>query len=659
GTNNQQQPGGVGQPGAGQPGAGQPGAVVQPGAGQPGAVVQPGAGQPGAVVQPGAGQPGAGQPGAGQPGAGQPGAGQPGAVVQPGAGQPGAGQPGAGQPGAGQPGAGQPGAGQPGAGQPGAGQPGAGQPGAGQPGAGQPGAVVQPGAGQPGAGQQPGAVVQPGAGQPGAGQPGAGQPGAGQPGAGQPGAGQPGAGQPGAGQPGAGQPGAGQPGAGQPGAGQPGAGQPGAGQPGAVVQPGAGQPGAGQSGAGQQPGAGGQPAGGQPGAGQQPGAGGQPAGGQPDGGQQPGAGGQPDAVVQPGAGGQPDVQTPVKGEKIFTFLTATKKKLKGHVLVTWDVQDIYLDDKITYTLVTEYSRIGDCATVTSLDRQEIPLAERIRSYELVGIRTWSTLFITLKGVRDDNTADQITQTVVTHETVPTGKVTGIKPVSLQPETAQLTWMPPACEQRGGLLTRYDVEYGTLANPSSTLPVTTKVDFVLLTGLTAYTKYHIRVRYVNTEGEGPFSDFFDFDTSQGPAGQPMVYNFTYDDISVGIIIVSPVLPNGQIDEYNIQITGGKFSMANLFTVVNGTDYVIGGLTPDTSYYIKVRARNGAGWGDWSKQLYVRTRGEVRPSVLAMRQTLANTTCIGLQWAPPRQNIESVHSYVVGRVGGGDRAAVGAP
>uniref|UniRef100_A0A2C9LKF0 Fibronectin type-III domain-containing protein n=1 Tax=Biomphalaria glabrata TaxID=6526 RepID=A0A2C9LKF0_BIOGL len=237
----------------------------------------------------------------------------------------------------------------------------------------------------------------------------------------------------------------------------------------------------------------------------------------------------------------------------------------------------------------------------------------VRSYELQNVISWSSLAVTLRGVEQTHgLTDYITETVVTHETIPVGKPVNIHPMSIQPNSAQIAWDPPICEERGGLRIRYDVEMAPKNSPMSPKLMTTNTEYIALASLTAFTTYQIRTRYVNSAGVGPFSDFYIFQTGQGPPGAPIVYNFTYDDISIGVVIVQPAQPNGQIDQFNIE----------------------------------ARARNAAGWGDWSKHIQVSTKPEIKPSPIALRQFMANMTCIGFQWAPPPSaDLHLVHSYEI--------------
>lgn len=62
-------------------------------------------------------------------------------------------------------------------------------------------------------------------------------------------------------------------------------------------------------------------------------------------------------------------------------------------------------------------------------------------------------------------------------------------------------------------------------------------------------------------------------------------------------------------------------------------------------VQVRARNGAGWGEWSNYIYVATRDEVKPTPLALRQNMANQTCIGFSWAAPPEHMGPVSKYKV--------------
>ncbi|GFO09621.1 receptor-type tyrosine-protein phosphatase kappa, partial [Plakobranchus ocellatus] len=335
------------------------------------------------------------------------------------------------------------------------------------------------------------------------------------------------------------------------------------------------------------------------------------------------------------------------GDRILKYLIATRKTLSGHILVSWDVEDRYANSALKFTLRSEYVLDGNCQKVQNSDAKTIPLDKQVRSYELKDARPWASMAVIVSA--EDSSlgkTDHIYKIFSTHETSPTEPPQNVRIVYIQANSAQVTWDPPPCKGRGGALVNYDIEISprNAQDQRGAWILQTQRDDVSITALKSFSQYQARVRFVNANGEGPWSKPLAFNTSQSAPGYPRVlYNFTYDDISIGLFIGYPPDSKGRIDQYEIELRGSPQGLSQLYTPVNGTEYVIGNLQPNTFYEIKVRAQNSAGWGAWSRTLSVMTKEEIKPIPLALRQTGANTTCIQFHWAPPTKHVDLVFRY----------------
>jgi hypothetical protein len=78
-------------------------------------------------------------------------------------------------------------------------------------------------------------------------------------------------------------------------------------------------------------------------------------------------------------------------------------------------------------------------------------------------------------------------------------------------TVNTAWDDVICIDRGGVLTSYDI-FVKVDDVTLQLLTSDKQE-MLVTGLTPYSDYIIRVRYVNSVGDGPLSEAFVVQTLQ--------------------------------------------------------------------------------------------------------------------------------------------------
>ncbi|NUM71580.1 MAG: fibronectin type III domain-containing protein, partial [Ignavibacteriaceae bacterium] len=148
----------------------------------------------------------------------------------------------------------------------------------------------------------------------------------------------------------------------------------------------------------------------------------------------------------------------------------------------------------------------------------------------------------------------------------------------------------------------NANFTTLIVNDSTITDTSKT----LTALTNYTQYYWRVKAYNIGGESDWSTVFNFKTLGNPYASNLIEpaNQSVNQPVNGVVFKwrKPAERIEAILGYHYQL-----SADSLFgtTVVNDstlTDTIrtVNGLTNLTTYYWRVRAKNQAGWGDWSSR-----------------------------------------------------------
>ena len=122
-----------------------------------------------------------------------------------------------------------------------------------------------------------------------------------------------------------------------------------------------------------------------------------------------------------------------------------------------------------------------------------------------------------------------------------------------------------------------------------------------TGLNPATTYYWRAAAVNAAGVGPYSGTGSATTLASTAGPPR--SLAVSNIGPASARATWVVPldtgGSPITSYELQhSTDAAFTVATLISNIMGLTYDITGLTPKTPYYLRVRARNANGVGDWS-------------------------------------------------------------
>jgi photosystem II stability/assembly factor-like uncharacterized protein len=158
----------------------------------------------------------------------------------------------------------------------------------------------------------------------------------------------------------------------------------------------------------------------------------------------------------------------------------------------------------------------------------------------------------------------------------------------------------------------DTGFTSIVTRDSSLTDTTKS----VTGLNNISTYYWRVKARNQIGWGMFSTVWNFTTivpiPNAPTLISPINNSTGNPVDLSLIWTKPLYAAG----YNI-ILATDASFANI--VLNDstlTDSVktLNNLTPLTTYYWKVRARNAAGWGSFSTVYNFKTVGSATQVVL---------------------------------------------
>jgi hypothetical protein len=174
-----------------------------------------------------------------------------------------------------------------------------------------------------------------------------------------------------------------------------------------------------------------------------------------------------------------------------------------------------------------------------------------------------------------------------------GGLAAVAGTSTEAGNATVSWGVPT--PQGGLASvQYEMQYST--NPTFTAAETTTVTSPHgLTGLGANTVYYVRVRAVNANGAGEWSTESVL-TAPGTPGTPSLTPGTGS--SFGSVSVSWGAPTGGAASYTVSYsTSAAFTGATTLSA-SSSPAVLSGLSGNTVYYVRVRAQNASGSGQWS-------------------------------------------------------------
>lgn len=158
--------------------------------------------------------------------------------------------------------------------------------------------------------------------------------------------------------------------------------------------------------------------------------------------------------------------------------------------------------------------------------------------------------------------------------------------------------PPA--NNGAGIDAYDFQFSTNSNMSGGTVRNNPGPTLDITGLSAGTRYYIRVRAHNSAGWGAWgatSNATTLDTPSAPTGLSATASSAS---AIGLTWSAPSDNGGaSITSYDVQRAANSSFTSGLVTVsTTSRSYSFAGLSTGTTYYFRVRARNSVGAGDWS-------------------------------------------------------------
>lgn len=189
---------------------------------------------------------------------------------------------------------------------------------------------------------------------------------------------------------------------------------------------------------------------------------------------------------------------------------------------------------------------------------------------------------------------------------------------------------------GSSLTGFHLEYSTNSVGSfSVVTLNNSQRSVTLSGFIPSTLYYFRIRAFNSDGESSYSSLVSATTSaaipNGPSG------LTATPASISSVNLSWV--DNSSNETGFEIERGDSLLGPFFyysAAANATAAVITGLNSGTTYFFRVRAKNGTVNSDFTASASATTNVDVPSAPSSLVASSASATAISLSWTDNSNN-----------------------
>lgn len=210
-------------------------------------------------------------------------------------------------------------------------------------------------------------------------------------------------------------------------------------------------------------------------------------------------------------------------------------------------------------------------------------------------------------------------------------------------TVTLTWLDNASNE-----TAQSLEYSTsssFASPTA-IPLASNVTSRTVSGLTRSTTYYFRVRASNAAGNSAYSNSATTTTLAAASAPAVPTGLTVTATSSSTLAVSWTDNATTEDDYALDYgTSGTFATFNTNVYAsNARTGAVVGLAASTTYYVRVRARNGAGVGTSATvsatTLAASATRPAAPTGLYATTSADAPTSVVLNWTNPATNETNV-------------------
>ncbi len=264
------------------------------------------------------------------------------------------------------------------------------------------------------------------------------------------------------------------------------------------------------------------------------------------------------------------------------------------------------------------------------------------NHTITGLTNGDSYEVQVRAVNAQGTSPWSSSASATPATVP---VAPADP-TLTEGNAQLSAAWSAPNNGGSAITRYELQYRKGSSGAWTLissGIGTRTNHTI-TGLTNGDSYEVRVRAVNTRGDGAWSGS-SIATPVAVPNTPTALTLTVGNTQLGVAWSAPTDTGGSpITRYKLQYRKGSSGAWTPITSDIGstrTNHTIAGLTNGDSYEVQVRAENAQGTSPWSSSASA-TPATVPVAPADPTLTVGNTQ-LSAAWSAPNNGGSAITRY----------------
>jgi len=218
--------------------------------------------------------------------------------------------------------------------------------------------------------------------------------------------------------------------------------------------------------------------------------------------------------------------------------------------------------------------------------------------------------------------------------------------SITATSVKISWSAPS--NGGATISGYDIRYSTSSSMSGAVTKTSSSTSITLTGLTRYTTYYVQVRAKNSVGASSYSGTETVKTARTvptAPGTPVVGTAT--STTLPLTWSAPTDNGGDtVDSYTVQWSTSETFTASSTATVTSPAYTITNLHPTTTYYVRVRATNVAGTGQYSPIRETSTVAGAPSIPLSVVVSSVESYSADMVWAEPtNDNGSEITGYLV--------------
>ena len=267
-----------------------------------------------------------------------------------------------------------------------------------------------------------------------------------------------------------------------------------------------------------------------------------------------------------------------------------------------------------------------------------------RSTTITGLSSNTTYEVKVRAENADGESPWSEPGTATTERDPPGKL-ALPGVTAGKHSLAVTWTKPS--NTGPAISDYDVEYrieGSVGWSPHSFSGTGRS--TTITGLSSNTRYEVRVRAGNVDGEGEWSNPGTATTERDPPGKCALPGVTAGKHSLTVTWTKPSNTGPPISDYDVEyrIKGSVGWSLHSFSGT-GRSTTITGLSSNTRYEVRVRAGNVDGEGEWSDSTTERTERDPPEKPDAPTVRAAGTSALTVTWSVPSNTGPPISHYYV--------------